>query len=385
MDVAFLTEASKKTAKLLGRKLTEAENMDLIKVVKNIDPNSEDYDTGLISNNYSKQILDQAVKINAAFSISNINDLIKEVLPENKTKKAYICLDSRYAEFSTDFKKMKWNYINTLQEGLNSTNVVGPVKNITAIRMLSFTTRKFTSAAQRASVLIEELSAQSFIFQNGRHFHFVGLINDLINPVSLDTRGLIIGAAYYIDDYTIINKVEILSGFKFSDGWYRFHKPIKALDTLTVSLGDPFNLVAFPKYEFSNVTISFVGTVATIVFEEPHQYPSIVNDWTNTFYPPPPQYDEYSLFIDGFTTDDPVADAVLIDWINKQEYTSVEIKDASTIEIRILEDLPAGVNVAPVVNVVPGLAPPVGVPSKVRVRFNSYRIIMNYEVEYLED
>lgn len=309
-----------------------------------------------------------------------IEKFITELMPKTERKIAYMCLDSRYAQFSPDCKKLTWNVSQALSDTSNLTNIIGPVRDICSIRMLSIVTRKFDSIAQRASILIEELSAQSFSLPNGRKFHFIGLLNDLQYPLNLALRAAGIGTQ--VPDVQIWNKYELLAGYRFNEGYYRFNKPITSLDTCTISIADPFNVVVIPKYEFFNVAISFetyssgpsVGKVRWIYldFPEPHNYD--ITPFNVLFNP-------YSIFIDDFTTDQPVLDADLITNINALEwtYTLADTSTRITIDIRKLTAGFKQTALFPTVVV----DMPVGAPSTVRVRMLTFRVIMNFELEYI--
>lgn len=305
--------------------------------------------------------------------LDTFDRFIAEINPQAKRKRAYMCLDSRYARFNQACTKLTWDFTNNLNVINNSTNVVGPVRDITWIRMHSMVVRKFTSIPQRATILIEELAAQAFVMPSGRRFHFVGLLNDLQNPINLATRNAVI-VSTAVPDFTLFDKYELLAGYKFNDGYYRFNKPITTLNEITISVGDPDTLVVLPKYEFTNVTIIDVQPgFIDIDLNEPHYYISPNNTYVfalNTCY---------SVFVDGFDS----VDTSVNDLINSKEFTMVSILTPTQIRLSF-DDAPAGWHFPfpPVINVI---VPP-AVPWTARaIRFNSYRIIMNFELEYISD
>jgi hypothetical protein len=351
--------------------------------------------------------------------LKTIDEFAKEVNPTTKQRKAYMCLDSLYARFLNGNTKLQWDFVNTLTEGPHSTNMQSKIRNITSIRMLSIVTPMFPSIAQRASIAIEEFNSQSFILPNGRKFHFIGLLN----PIATGYYKIAYGDKRYagsvsIPDFTINNKYEIITcNPSFNDGYYRFNKPINTIDTISITMSDPFNPVIFPVYQYENIPISFAKGTMTLTFPEniilPGGYPLdpifgipadyyVLNIWIT------------SIFISGFTTSNPTADAIWIDTINKYEFTNIK----ELIPSPIIPDVPplypplptpspkqivmdttsclrAGKwSIYPII--FPGqdkspddiflptrhLPPPVGTPSNVTVRLNSNRLIMNFELEY---
>lgn len=305
--------------------------------------------------------------------LDTFDRFIAEVNPQAKRKRAYMCLDSRYARFNQACTRLTWNFTNNLNVINNSTNVVGPVRDISWIRMHSVVVRKFDSIPQRATILIEELAAQAFIMPSGRRFHFVGLLNDLQNPINFGNRNAA-GVGQGVPDFTIFDKYELIAGYKFNEGYYRFNKPITTLNEITISIGDPDTLVVLPKYEFTNVTVIDVQPgFIDIELNEPHYYISPNSNYSfasGTWY---------SVFVDGFNSIDPNIN----DLINSREFTLITILTPTRIRLSF-DDAPAGWHnpFPPVTNLI---FPPAAPWTARAVRFNSYRIIMNFELEYISD
>ena len=335
------------------------------------------------------------VDINKFLQYTDIDELANAIEPRRKTKTAYMCLDTLYARFLDNNTKVQWDFMSTLTEGPNSTNVESKVRDITSVRMLSMVTPQFPSVAQRASIAIDEFKAQSFILPNGRRFHFIGLLNNLGNGgVPLVVRNQKIEAAGFVYDFTIMNKYELLSGYKFNEGYYRFNKPIVSIDTVTVSIADPFDPIILPRYPYVNIPISFTTGSLTLTFPEYVLLPGAIpgeNIPTQPVIRPAVNYCT-SIFISNFTTDQPVADAIWISTINTYEFTNVTnmiVQNTSnTITLQTNKSYHTGTSIitdAAVRVYLPtnGLPPPVGNPSLVTVQFNSNRIIMNFEIEYI--
>lgn len=339
---------------------------------------------------------DISINISSFLGIDTFEKLIRELNPKVTKKKAYVCLDSRYARFLNNCTKLQWDYSNALITTDNSTSVIGNVRNITSVRMLSMVVRKFTSAAQRASICIEEFSAQAFILPNGRRFHFIGLLNDLQNnSIAIDYRAASGSkTAVIVPDFTTYDKYELIAGYRFNDGIYRFNKPITDLNTFTISIGDPFNLVTVPKYEFYDVAavylpftdVSKYFASIRLTFPEPHFHIGsnyfdtdlVIGDIPNILM---------SVFIDDASSTDP-ANATLINDINTTEFTMAVIIDPYTIDVRFTDGnlFRAGlhdVSGLPLIRTIDPV-PPIDI-GKVRVRINSYRVIMNFELDYIAE
>jgi hypothetical protein len=198
----------------------------------------------------------------------------------------------------------------------------------------------------------------------------MGLLNDLSNPIPVEVRNS--KKVSLTPDVNIYRKYELLAGYKFNEGFYHFNKPITKIDTLTISISDPFELITIPKYEFFNVQLTNVTTTTfDLIFTEPHYYDN---------------YDIFSLFIDDFTTSDTVTDSNFITWVNQQEHLLALYVDPYTLRVNYTTAKSAGVPYTSHVQKIlpPMTIPPVGTLSKCRVRINSQRVIMNFEFHYLE-
>lgn len=306
--------------------------------------------------------------LTSTLGMDTISDFIKKINPEAKTKKAYMCLDSRYAEFNNACTKLTWSFTNDSYDVYNSTNVLNPIRNIVSIRMHSIVVRKFDSIPKRATIAIEELGSQAFIMGNGRRFHFFGLLNDVQLPTALDTRNTA-ETGFYPDDFASFRKYELLSGYKFNDGIYKFNKPVTLLDKITISIGNPDELVIIPRYEFKNIIVSNVTTTyIEITCESEHFY--------ENYYVP---YANYSVFLDGFSSSDTMFDTT----INEYEFTKVQTVSPIVVRLYYTQYI-AGVLFDPTTTPDTTMIAPAGPWTATGMRFNSYRVIMNFELEYLK-
>ncbi len=377
-DIHLITQFYKANERFISE---ETENQDLAELaLEYIDK------MGL-----SVEVKDFGPKKLAIGNFMNIDLKVKE-------KKLYVSLDSRYAEFLNDRHDLRWQLEPSLfaidKSEANyepKANVNTRPRNITFIRMYSFVVRQFTSTMQRATVLIDEFKAQSMLMGT-RYFHFVTLLNDLAYPINIFNRGA--SASYYgLIDHTLMNRYELLSGYRFNEGFYRFDKPFAVLPpTLTISVGDPMDKIKFYRHLFRGCTAVFgtyatLGMMMTITLPENHDMDVGVGD--------EPLFNRVrSVFIDGFTTDNPVADAELIAWINGREHTVIRSGAPPTNIIQVMLEVEGPPDEYSYIYVpethpdvtptVITLTPPVGTPSSFDVRINGERIIITLEMGFLD-
>jgi hypothetical protein len=140
----------------------------------------------------------------------------------------YVVLDSDYRdttdEITSSIKKFSWRYAPTQNLKTGFCNSVGVVSNIVGMRMYQPRVpyvSGMNNTAKRVSVLVEEFSAQSFICENGRRFHF------LLRPI-----------------FPASTSIE-LSTEDYNDGLFSFRDAFTTLSSLTVSFGDPTDVLAF--------------------------------------------------------------------------------------------------------------------------------------------
>lgn len=161
--------------------------------------------------------------------INNLNEFKMLFNPESMYVHYYLVLDSDYRdtteEVSTAITKFTWRYAPTQFTGTGFCNSVGVIRDIIGMRMYQPRVpylAGMNTDAKRVSVLIEELSSQAFIAENGRRFHF------LLRP-------------NFITGQTDIE----LSTEDYNDGIFNFRKPITKIDSFTLSFGDPLQILTF--------------------------------------------------------------------------------------------------------------------------------------------
>ena len=172
----------------------------------------------------------QPSNISNLLGITSSNDAARALNPDSFLRKNYIMLDSRYRDLtgtnSDGITAFSWNYVlQSLSLAQGTVNIVGNVRDIVALRIYPSRIPYVLSADNkysRISILITELSSQSFISHEKRNFHFMlrSVIDD--NFIDLDTH-----------DY--------------NDGYFYFEKPITTLNRLTLTFGSPLEPVVFDK------------------------------------------------------------------------------------------------------------------------------------------
>ena len=172
----------------------------------------------------------QPSNISSLLGITSSKEAVRILNPNSFLRKNYIMLDSRYRELngsnSDGITSFTWNYVvQSTSMAQGSVNIVGNVRDIVALRIYPARIPYVFSADNkysRISILITELSSQSFISHEQRNFHF--MLKSII-------------------DDNFIN----LSTHEYNDGYFYFEKPITTLNKLTLTFGSPLEPVVFDK------------------------------------------------------------------------------------------------------------------------------------------
>lgn len=186
----------------------------------------------------------QSISIQSVLGIENLFDLQLALNPSSLYEHIYVGLDTDYRDTTGDsgssINKFTWKYAPTQNLGVGYCNSVGVVKNIVGMRMYQpkiIFLAEMDTDAKRVSILVEELQSQAYIAENGRRFHF------LLRPI-------------YSAGQTMIE----LSTEDYNDGIYNFRKPIKHIDSLTISFGNPLDILNFPTPLASRFIVVFEFT-----------------------------------------------------------------------------------------------------------------------------
>lgn len=201
----------------------------------------KDNDTNLtqqITNNFSSGSSGQ-VEVTSLLGSKTIEDLQKIINPASVKRYTYLILDTRYRVLESDgISSFKWNFINNEIINQGTVNAIGNIKDIIAIRIFPIRLPYIKTADtdyKRISMFIDEFSAQSFIAQENRRFHFM-----------FNTK---------IDDRWIELKPE-----NNNDGYFRFRNPIARIDSFTISFAAPLNVINFDQDRSSSEITSYGTT-----------------------------------------------------------------------------------------------------------------------------
>lgn len=215
------------------------------------DHNTKEMNPGKVNSNNIESI--NKSKLSDLFGIKTSEEMVRVLNPASLYKKNYFVLDSRYRSnegsnnLSNSIDRYIWDFnLNSQPNDNNSSvNVIGNMRDIVAMRIYPFRipyTSLLDNQYKRISMLIDELSAQSFVAHEQRKFHFM-LDSDI--------------------DSNFLN----LSTDKFNDGFFYFEKPITTLEKISVSFGNPLENVSFAldrcNYRVDNLSIAPLTKITT--------------------------------------------------------------------------------------------------------------------------
>jgi hypothetical protein len=225
--------------------------------------------------------------------------------PRALYRKTYLVLDRRYqASDSNNQTTFKWNIANASKtyNRLNTAATTAPLKDVVSIKMLPFRFPNTTYAlrgARRLSVEIVEFDNMAHIITaENRRFHFLFELAAITAGSPLPLLAQDIGN----------NSAE-----------FSFHEPVIDVNTLTLRFGNPGTVLSLDPDVLYGV-ITSVGATSVITFTQPHR--TGAGDF---------------VYISGFTTSDPVADADLISAIN--DTNGLEATVVATNSITVAVDL----------------------------------------------
>jgi hypothetical protein len=182
-----------------------------------------------VSNDISGSSSNTEINIVDFLGVKTADEFKLYINPESSYQHFYLVLDSEYrnttAEIDTSITRFTWNYAPTQNVGTGYCNSVGVIRDIIGMRMYQPRVpylAAMNTNSKRVSVLIEEFSAQAFIDSSGRRYHF------LLRP-------------NFITGQTDIE----LSTEDYNDGIFNFRKPITTFSTISISFGNPSNILTF--------------------------------------------------------------------------------------------------------------------------------------------
>lgn len=239
------------------------------------------------------------VNVESFFGVSDFSSIVKKLnTPSSSVNTAYLVLDTRYKILNNEKTKFSWGHINNLIRTQGTCNSVGDIRDIISIGLMPFRMPYSKSADtpyKRISVLIEEMSNQSFVAHEDCQYHFICSINDK-NP-----------APGWIE----------LETDKHCHGEYKFNKPITTINTITLSLGSPIEPIVFDTDRLSGSIINYTNPT-TIQFQTNHNL--LTND---------------IVYITNYNTINPYAHNNIINQMNIKSGILATVSTLNTITIPI--------------------------------------------------
>lgn len=211
--------------------------------------------------------------------------------PAGDYKTKLIFLDTFYQRDITNGSgKYSWDLSYKGTPDNKSVFIQEDIKNIVALQLgpTKWTVTDFIynyfddDRYPRITILIEELSAQSFIGSNGRKYHF-----------------MVMPAISGNDDTTAYESYEMTTK-GFNNGWFHFRRPVTELRTITLSYAFPMDQIPVIGHKIFGILVQ-------------NSNPMTI-DFSTTGSRTYAQASNYQ--ISGFTTCDTVADADLIESVN---------------------------------------------------------------------
>ncbi len=356
--VIFMGKNTQHILKVLSGKIAEDivqnpcgedENVDIHEMMKEqigvvgdntaIDSQSEshtDFATQIVTT-FSNQ-----VEVTSLLGNKTIADLQRIINPGLVKRTVSIMLDSRYRTLDNDGTTyFQWVFNNNEITLQGTVNAVGNIKDITAIRIFPIKlpyNSNMDNDYGRASILIQEMSAQSFIAQENRRFHFI--------------------FSTTVDDRWINLEPE-----SFNDGYFRFRTPITRLDTFTLTFGSPLERVTFDTDRMlANITI--YSTITTFMTTSPHNLET--GD---------------RIYISNFSTANINTDTIIVTAINRTEGHIATITGSDTLTIDVNSSA-VQVTGAGTVSVTNGSPIVLGTSTTFGISFNASDVIEINGVKY---
>jgi hypothetical protein len=232
-----------------------------------------DKDSRLISNTR------KGVDLNSVFGVRDLHYFQRIINPKAQYKYVHVLLDTDNASaVDSSGNKFTWNYMSNTQLSSGTVNAIGASKDLVGMRLYPITTQvistlghsyttaldtrvvvtsgtgvfdtftnDYTDLNHNFTLLIEEFSAQAFVGREGRKYHFV-MFPYLMNKTNTKPYGTTTPADPYYEFVT--------SGK--GNGTFWFRTPITTFNTLTISMGNPFELFSLSKTTRTLIPIELI-------------------------------------------------------------------------------------------------------------------------------
>ncbi len=190
---------------------------------------------------------DYKSQISKFYGMSDKWHIQRMVNPKAQHQYAYVLLDTNNAAPElTSTTTFGWNVINYISQRSGTVSMVSNIRDLVGMRIFPVTmqlitpvgeagktyTNNVTNINNNFTILIHEFQAQSFVGREGRKFHFA-LFPALMNP-QFPSIGPSFTPANPYFEFTTSGK---------ANGWFWFRTPITEFSTMTISIGNPFDLV----------------------------------------------------------------------------------------------------------------------------------------------
>lgn len=298
---------------LLITELKNQKNINDSIIEKNEYNKSHDYANASNTSSSNKND-DTSINIESIFGFSK-KAIVKALNPNYK--KTYLFLDRRfrYSE-SLDKTTTTWVFQNNYNLNPGSVNAIGPIRDIVSMRIydmnINILDTTYVCPQKIMTVYIPEFSTQSFIppiEQNqtkDSRFHFWGTLRTNLEQIHPPNYDLL-----FWRGADLVGEAEL--NYRYTDGnngLFEFTNPITTIDKLSVSFGYPYQ-----KMPLHEDTFSFVYSAPTTAPYGSYGAAFIINMPVATDIPYGTDYLN-RVYITNFMTDNPVADAVLINLLN---------------------------------------------------------------------
>ncbi len=237
--------------------------------------------------------LGTSVDIMRIMGASNAYSVQQLLNPQALWRNNYFVLDSRYRILDNDGSKfVAWNHVNNVTRAQGTVNTVGTIRDLVEMKVYPIRL-PYTASAEndlrRVTMLVEEFSAQSFIGQENRRFHFMF-------DVEID------------GDWIRLNP------YFHNNGVFRFEQPVTQFDTVTVTFGSPLDdvILDVDRLNASNT----YATTAVLTTIGDHNLSS-----------------GNKVYISEFNTNSPINDAVVISLVNADHVITVTSDTSFTIPV----------------------------------------------------
>lgn len=238
------------------------------------------------------------IKIDSILTAKNKYSILNLLNPNALRSNNYIYLDSRQRDLATTngINRFVWNEDNTGNITQGNFTYLGVVRDVVQIKVMPFripypSDGSADNGFKSITLLFEEFQNQSYHARNARRFH-------ILFQVVLD------------GDFIFLNPYQI------NDGEFKFDQPITTINQLTLSFGNPTNIINF---DVDRLFCTFTyGAITILSFTQDH---NLING--------------NIISLVDFTTADPSGDAPVIAEMNAEVGHEVTIINATSFSITV--------------------------------------------------